>query len=95
MSHYNSRIDQGARAKFIEKQKELHGKIPLNNIMEKKQHLEADLRSVFEQLKKLRENYPNAWKVVNKRLTQEGSTTLTDADAALFYALEIIDETDF
>ncbi|MEM9924281.1 MAG: hypothetical protein AAF915_11115 [Cyanobacteria bacterium P01_D01_bin.50] len=62
--------------------------------MKNKQHLYADLRSVFDGLKKLRGNYPDAWKVINKHLTQKGSTTLTDADAALFYALEIIEETD-
>ncbi|MEM7725407.1 MAG: hypothetical protein AAF208_03430 [Cyanobacteria bacterium P01_A01_bin.45] len=64
--------------------------------MENKQDLKTDLRSVFDQLNKIRDNYPNAWKIINKNLTEkEGSTTLTDADAALFYALEIIEEADF
>ncbi|MEA5598307.1 hypothetical protein [Rivularia sp. UHCC 0363] len=63
--------------------------------MEKKQHLQADLRSIFDQLKKFRESYPSVWRVVNKRLIEEGSTTLTDADAAFFYALQIIEDTDF
>ncbi len=63
--------------------------------MNKKQELHNDLRSVFDKLKKFRENYPDAWKVINKHLTENGSTTLTDADAAIFYALEIIEETDF
>ena len=63
--------------------------------MENKQDLHTDLRSVFNQLTKFRESHPNAWKVVNKRLLENGSTTLTDADAALFYALEIIEEIDF
>ncbi|MEM7553537.1 MAG: hypothetical protein AAF378_05470 [Cyanobacteria bacterium P01_A01_bin.84] len=63
--------------------------------MENKQDLKTDLRSVFEQLNKIRDNYPNAWKIINKSLTEkEGSTTLTDADAALFYALELIEEAD-
>ena len=47
------------------------------------------------QLQKFRKSHPNAWRVINKHLTKNGSTTLTDADAALFYALEIIEETDF
>ena len=63
--------------------------------MNKKQELHKDLRSVFDGLKKFRENYPDAWKIINKHLTENASTTLTDADAALFYALEIIEETDF
>ncbi len=63
--------------------------------MGNKQDLHTDLRSVFDDLQKLRENHPSAWKAVNKRLLENGSTTLTDADAALFYALEIIEETEF
>ncbi|WP_414621251.1 hypothetical protein [Calothrix sp. CCY 0018] len=63
--------------------------------MNKKQELHQDLRSVFDQLQKFRKSHPNAWRVINKHLTKNGSTTLTDADAALFYALEIIEETDF
>lgn len=63
--------------------------------MENKQNMHTDLRSVFDRLTKFRENHPNAWKVINKRLLENGSTTLTDTDAALFYALEIIEETDF
>ncbi|MBF2016779.1 MAG: hypothetical protein IGS23_16580 [Rivularia sp. T60_A2020_040] len=63
--------------------------------MENKQDLYNDCRSIFEQLNKFREHHPNAWRVINKRLMEKGSSTLTDADAALFYALEIIEETDF
>ena len=62
--------------------------------MKSKQDLRNNLNLVFEQLKEFRENYPSAWKVVNQRLTENGSTTLTDADAALFYALEIIEQTE-
>ena len=63
--------------------------------MKNQQDLHNDLNSIFEQFKKLRENYPSAWKVINHNLTENGSTTLTDADAALFYSLEIIEQTDF
>ena len=73
--------------------------LPITNyIMNKKQHLHQDLRSVFDELQKFRKSYPNAWRVINQHLIKNGSTTLTDADAALFYALEIIEEieeTDF
>ncbi len=63
--------------------------------MKKKQDLHNELRLVFDGLKKFRENHPDVWKLINKGLTENASTTLTDADAALFYALEIIDDTDF
>ncbi len=63
--------------------------------MNKKQELHRDLRSVFDELQKFRKSHPNAWRDINKHLIKNGSTTLTDADAALFYALEMIEETDF
>jgi DNA-binding ferritin-like protein (Dps family) len=66
-----------------------------NYIMKKKQELHQDLRSVFDELQKFRKTHPEAWRVINKHLTKNGVTTLTDADAALFYALEMIEETDF
>lgn len=63
--------------------------------MNKKQHLHQDLRSVFDALQKFRKSYPDAWRVINEHLIKNGSTSLTDADAAIFYALEMIEETDF
>jgi hypothetical protein len=70
--------------------------LPITNyIMNKKQELHRDLRSVFDGLQKFRKTHPEAWRVINKHLIKDGVTTLTDADAAIFYALEMIDETDF
>ncbi|MEM7717371.1 MAG: hypothetical protein AAF349_28150, partial [Cyanobacteria bacterium P01_A01_bin.68] len=70
--------------------------LPITNyIMNKKQRVHQDLRSVFDELQKFRKSHPDVWRDINKHLTKNGSTTLTDADAALFYALEIIEETDF
>lgn len=66
-----------------------------NYIMNKKQQLHRDLRLVFDELQKFRKSHPEAWRVINKHLTKNGVTTLTDADAAIFYALEMIEETDF
>ncbi|MEO1429219.1 MAG: hypothetical protein AAFV71_09175 [Cyanobacteria bacterium J06633_8] len=63
--------------------------------MNKKQELHRDLRLVFDELQKFRKTHPEAWRVINKQLTKDGTTTLTDADAAIFYALEMIEETDF
>ncbi|MEL6165932.1 MAG: hypothetical protein AAFR37_20010 [Cyanobacteria bacterium J06628_3] len=63
--------------------------------MNKKQQLHRDLRLVFDELQKFRKSHPDAWRIINQNLTKNGSTTLTDADAALFYALEMIEETDF
>ncbi|AFY56434.1 hypothetical protein Riv7116_3994 [Rivularia sp. PCC 7116] len=71
--------------------------LPITNyIMNKKQELHRDLRLVFDALQKFRKTHPEAWRVINRHLTKDGSTTtLTDADAALFYALEMIEEADF
>ena len=66
-----------------------------NYIMNKKQQLHRDLRLVFDELQKFRKSHPEAWRVINKHLTKKGVTTRTDADAAIFYALEMIEETDF
>ena len=63
--------------------------------MNKKQYIHQDLRSVFDALQKFRKGYPDTWRVINQHLTKNGSTTLTDADAAIFYALEIIEESNF
>ena len=63
--------------------------------MNKKQELHQDLRSVFDALQKFRKSHPDAWRVINKHLIKNGSTTLSDADGAVFYSLEIIEETDF
>ncbi len=63
--------------------------------MNKKQQLHRDLRLVFDELQKFRKTHPEARRVKNKLLNKNGVTPLTDADAAIFYALEMIEETDF